>query len=184
MYEPISVLIGLRGIVPLKMDRFHGLPEPKNDDGYRKQAEYKVYRTEDGWVAIPTDAIAACMRMASSEVGARKDSKRNRQTIRAGVFFDEEFLPIQNADGKKRKAPDGYAQDLITRGTGDKVTRVQTYRPVIGKGWYVEGIMNLYGLQPEFARQCLDLGGVRWALLSHRPKFGRFFVEKFEVVKT
>jgi hypothetical protein len=32
----------LEGIAPLKMDRYHGLPDPKNAEGYKKQAIEKL----------------------------------------------------------------------------------------------------------------------------------------------
>jgi hypothetical protein len=163
------------------MDRYHGEPDPKTTDGYQKQAEQKAYRDAEGFIAMPANAIKACMRYASSELGAKKDSKKNRQTVAAGVFFQDEFFPIET-EGKKIKKHDGLAQDLVTRGKGDKVTRVQTYRPLIRK-WVVKGEMYLFGLQANFAKQCLELGGLRFGLLGHRPEFGRFVVTTFEVKK-
>ncbi len=173
----IKVQFELESLVPLKMDRFHGLPEPKSSDGYLKQAEEHCYRDEDGYLAIPSDAIKACMKNASSELGKKMDGKRNRQTIMAGVMFDKLFHSIG------RKNHDGINSKPVTRGKGDKVTRVPSYRPIINK-WAISGTMILMGVPEAFARECLELGGVRYGLLSHRPEFGRYLVKKFEVIKS
>ena len=172
----VKVQIELESIVPLKMDRFHGLPDPKTPEGYQKQAEEKCYRDESGNLAIPTDSIKACMRLASSELGKKMDGKRNRQTISAGVMFDKAYLSL----GKAKH--DGIVANPVTRGKGDKVTRVITYRPIVNN-WKTTGTILLMDVQPSFAKQCLELGGVRYGLLSHRPEFGRFQVKKFQVVE-
>jgi hypothetical protein len=39
-----KVNIEIEGIVPLKMDRFHNLPDPKTPEEYFKQAQEKCYR--------------------------------------------------------------------------------------------------------------------------------------------
>jgi hypothetical protein len=175
MQETTTVKFEIEGIVPLKMDRFaFGLPDAKTPEEYQKQAEEKCYRDEKGDLAIPTDALKAIMRLASSDLGKKMEGKKNRQLIASGVFFADTMLSIG------RKNHDGIAQDVVTRkGTGDKVTRVVSYRPLI-KGWKVSGTMQLYGVNPQFAQQCLELGGQRYGLLGHRPSFGRFIVKKFE----
>lgn len=172
-----EVLFELEGIVPLKMDRYHGLPDPKTKDGYIKQAEEKCYRNDDGELVIPANAVKAVMRLASSDLGKKMEAKKNRQLIASGVFFEEENFSLG------RKNHDGLILDLVTRkGIGDKVTRVITYRPIVKK-WKISGKMFLMDIQLQFARQCLDLGGLRYGLLGHRPEFGRYNVNKFEAVE-
>ncbi len=166
----------IEGIAPLKMDRFHGLPDPKTPEGYRKQAEEKCYRDEEGNLAIPASALKACMRLASSELGKKTDAKKNRQAIAAGVFFKETMFSL----GKKEH--DGIVEDLVTRGKGDKVTRVITYRPHI-KEWKIGGRMYVMGIPVQFVKQAFELGGIKYGLLGHRPEFGRFIIKKFEVIE-
>lgn len=172
----VKVHFELESLVPMKMDRFHGLPDPKTPEGYAKQAEEKCYRDEKGDLAIPADAIKACMRLASSELGKKMEGKKNRQTISAGVMFPDAFISL----GKSKH--DGIVGNPVTRGKGDKVTRVISYRPIINK-WKVSGTMLLMDVPVGFAKQCLELGGVRYGVLSHRPEFGRFTVNEFEVIK-
>lgn len=171
-----EVLFELQSAVPLKMDRYHGLPDPKTPEGYMKQAEEKCYRDADGNLAIPTDAVKACMRLASSELGKKMEGKKNRQTIAAGVMF----MGVSLSLGKKTH--DGIDAKPVTRGKGDKVTRVISYRPIINN-WKATGTMEIMEIPVAFAKQCLELGGLRYGLLSHRPEYGRFFVTKFEVIK-
>lgn len=166
----------LTSICPLKMDRWVDEPAPKNEEGYKKLAEKKVYLNSKNYISIPTNAIKASMRLASSEIGKKLDAKKNRQTIQSAVFFDEEFLSL----GKKK--PDMITKDIVTRGMGDKVTRVATYRPLI-KSWKVKGKINLFGVPEDFAKDCLELAGFRFGLLSHRPEFGRFTLSKWRKLK-
>ena len=166
----------IEGIAPLKMDRYHGLPDPKTPDGYQKQAEEKCYRDEAGYLAMPSNAIKAVIRYASSDLGKKMEGKKNRQTIQSSVFISPAMLSL----GTKKH--DGLIADLVTRGKGDKVTRVISYRPLINK-WKVSGTMNVLSVPPNFIKQCLELGGIRYGLLGHRPEFGRFVITKFEVEK-
>jgi hypothetical protein len=177
MENIIKVLFGMKGVAPMKQDKWHGLPDPKTTEGYKKQAMDKIYRDEKKQISIPTNAIKACMRYASSELGKKMDGKKNRQMVQAGIFFEDLFLPI----GKKN--PDYISEDVVTRkGTGDKVTRVVSFRPTFND-WKCKGKMNLVGIPLSFAKLALELGGVKYGLLGHRPEFGRFIVTKFEEVK-
>jgi len=160
----------------LKMDKWIDGIQPKNPAGYKKQAEEKVYRDNKKNISIPAVAIKACMRLASSEVGKKMQAKKNRQTISSAVFIEPSMLPLN------KKKYDYIVEDVVTRGNGSKVTRVKTYRPFVN-GWVVKGVINSFGVPIEFIRECLELGGMRYGLLSHRPEFGRFIITKFQEVK-
>ena len=75
---------------------------------------------------------------------------------------------------------DEIARDVVSRGQGVKLTRVAVYRPLV-KNWKVSGEMQTYGVPFDFVKEALELAGMRFGLLSHRPEFGRFMVNKFEV---
>jgi hypothetical protein len=168
----------IEGISDMKMDAWIDGVQPKNDEGYKKQAELKVYLDDKGNLAIPASALKASIKLASSEIGKKMEAKKNRQTIQSAVFIEPAMLSL----GKKKH--DGIVRDIVTRkGTGDKVTRVSTYRPLIKKGWKVTGTINAFGVPKEFIQECLDLAGLRFGLLSHRPEFGRYQVNKFVETK-
>lgn len=170
----VKYKVELEGISALKMDKWVDGMQPKNEEGYKKLAEQKVYRDGDGNISIPASAIKASMKLASSEIGKKMEAKKNRQTIQSALFIEPEQISL----GKKTH--DGIVEDIVTRkGTGDKVTRVKTFRPIINKGWKVTFEINSFGVPKEFIEECLDLAGLRFGLLSHRPEFGRFQVNKF-----
>jgi hypothetical protein len=171
-----TVKVSIEGICPLKMDRFVEENNSKTKEEYKAAAENKCYRTEKGELAIPSNAIKAVIRAASSELGKKMEGKKNRQMIAAGVFPKETMISL----GKTKH--DGICEDLVTRpGTGDKVTRVITYRPII-KEWEASFELNLIGVEASFVKQALELGGLKYGLLGHRPEFGRFMVTKFKEV--
>jgi len=169
--------IEIEGISGMKFDRWTDEQQPKNEDGYRKQAELKVYKDSKGFISIPAGAIKGAMRLASSEIGKRMEAKKNRQTIKSAVFVEPDMISL----GTKKH--DGIMEDVVTRGQGDKVTRVKTFRPLIKKGWKVTFEINTFGVPKEFIQECLDVAGLRFGLLSHRPEFGRFQVNKFLEMK-
>lgn len=159
---------------PLKMDKWIDEQQPKNEEGYKKLAEKKVYTDSKGRLIIPAVAVKAVMKYASSEVGKKMEAKKNRQTIMSAVFIEQD-LPLETKDKIE------IVRDIVTRGQGAKVTRVPSYRPLI-KSWTAKGKMTLYGVPEDFVKECLELGGLRYGLLSHRPEFGRFVVKKWKVV--
>jgi len=165
--------VELEGISEMKMDNWVDGQQPKNEEGYKKLAELKVYRDEKENISIPASAVKAAMKYASSEIGKKMEAKKNRQTIMSAIFIEPAMISL----GKKDH--DGIVRDIVTRGQGSKVTRVPTYRPLIKKGWKITFEINAFGVPKEFIKECLDLAGLRYGLLSHRPEFGRFQVNKF-----
>lgn len=166
----------LESLSPLKMDRWLDEAQPKSLEGYKKQAELKVYTNEKGEICIPANSIKAAMRLASSEIGKKMEAKKNRQTVSASVFLEDTMYPI----GKKK--PDMICEDVVTRGVGDKVTRVKTFRPLI-RNWKVKIKILSYGVTKDFIEQSLTLAGLRFGILSHRPEYGRFIVKSFKEIK-
>lgn len=173
MTKTVEVEFEIQGVSPLKMDKWIEGQQPKNDEGYREQAKEKVYRNGKGIIVIPANSVKACMRLASSEVGKKMEAKRNRQTIQSAVF-------IENDLSLERKDYDEIVKDIVTRKIGKQDTRIAVYRPLI-KNWKAKGTINLFSVPIEFVRECLELGGLRYGLLSHRPDFGRFVITKFKV---
>lgn len=168
----------IEGISDMKMDAWIDGVQPKNDEGYQKQAELKVYRDDNGNLCVPSSALKAAIKLASSEIGKKMEAKKNRQTVQSAIFIEPTMLNLN------KKTHDGIVRDIVTRkGTGDKVTRVPTYRPLIKSGWKVKGVINAFGVPKEFIEECMELGGLRFGLLSHRPEFGRYQVNKFVEIK-
>jgi hypothetical protein len=159
----------LKSLSPLKMDRWVEGKQPKNEKEYMEQAKEKVYKNSKG-LFIPASAVEACMRNAIGDVCPNKKTKAYRQVIQSCLHVEPTELLIGN------KVYDEIVKDVVTRGKGEKVTRVVTFRPLI-KEWKIKGIINYLDV-PELSGQtiknCLEIAGYKYGLLSHRPKFGRF----------
>ena len=90
------------------------------------------------------------------------------------VFFKDDLdLGIKDYDG--------IVMDIVTRTKGKQQTRVPTYRPLI-KSWKAKGTLQIIegdGLTDEFLKQAIQLAGLKYGLLSNRPDFGRFKLNKW-----
>ena len=168
----------IEGIAPLLMDQWIDEAQPKNEEGYKKQAELKAYRDEKGFLCIPSTVLKACIREAAGEVGKKMETKKNKQTIRSAIFLEPNNLLINNKQNKH----DGIVRHIVTRKQSTQATRIATYRPIINK-WKIQGTINSFGVPKDFIKECIELGGFRYGLCGFRPEFGRFKLNKFEVVK-
>lgn len=165
--ESSRVVIKLRSITPILFDRYTSISD-NNDTEAQKNAIHKLYLNDDGIISIPANALKACIREASSGIGKKTESKTRRNSIRAGLFFDTEMIPLGP------KAPDGIHAEIVTRkGTGGKVTRVVSYRPFL-KSWECEIGASLYGVTTANLKQYVEAAGLLQGLLGHRPEWGRF----------
>jgi len=172
-----KIEVKIEGVCPILVDRFHGEKSTaKTEEDYEREAEHKLYKDNKGNMGIPSSFFKACIREASSELGMKREGKKNRQMIRAGVFFDGEIIPLN------KKNYDLMRKDIVTRGKGDKVTRVSTFRPQFNE-WNVTFTINLVGVQPEFIIQALELGGLKYGVGGYRPEFGRFIVKSWRLIK-
>ena len=120
----------IESMVGLKMDNMENIifkAQPKTDEGYKKQAPFKVYRNEKGNLIIPKKSIKACLREGCKDLVGKLKGKAIEQTIKAFVFFKDDLdLGIKDYDG--------IVMDIVTRTKGKQQTRVPTYRPLI-KSW-------------------------------------------------
>jgi len=172
--EKTVIEIELKSICPVLFDRFTELPQPTTREGWKEQSIEKLYLNEDKEICIPANWIKAAMREASSELGKRTMAKKNRQLVRACVFF-EPFLFSLGI-----KEPDIIHEEPVKRGQGSKLTTVVTFRPLIYE-WSYKGIITLFGVSEDFARNALQLAGFKYGIGSYRPEYGRFILEKFDL---
>jgi len=167
--EISKVHFKIRGICTILFDRNTG-EVPGSDEDAKKQAPHKIYTNAEGDICIPADMVKASARSACREIGKKMESKKREQAFRAGVFFDKEMYSLG------RKDTDGLHAEMVTRkGTGNKVTRVCSYRPFV-REWEIEGNALLYAVSQQLFLESLTLAGFKFGLGSHRPEFGRFEV--------
>lgn len=176
--EVTKVSWKIRGICTALFDRNTG-EVPGSDEDAKKQAPAKVYRNSAGEISVPADMLKASVRNAAKEIGKKMESRKREQAIRAGVFFDKESYSLGFKDF------DGLHAEMVTRkGTGNKVTRVMSYRPYIKEGWEIEGTVLLYGVSAMLFKESIELAGFKYGIGSHRPEFGRFEVVECGEVTT
>ena len=174
--EVTKVKMVLESVAPVLYDRFSGINDA-NDEEARKNAVHKLYVDNEGWLMIPVDWLKAAIREASSAIGKKTESKKRRQAIRAGLFFDGEGFRLQ----PEKKEPDLIYAKPVKRGQGAKQTTVVSYRPCVTE-WRIDGAATLFGLTPDFVRQCVERAGLVQGVGGYRPEFGRFRVVSFEEV--
>lgn len=173
----------LESLCPMKMDRWVGEEygkKPSTKEDYIKQAELKVYTNGDG-LYLPCGALEAALRHAAYYMAPKNTKTRVKDDVYAFVNVHPQELPLG------QDTHDGIVEDVVTRVTGagkdNKVTRVTTYRPIVKK-WKVKGKLTYIeegSLTPKFLKDTMIMAGVRFGLLSHRPKFGKFVITKWKV---
>ncbi len=174
--EITKIKFELESVAPILFDRYSGIND-QNDEEAKKNAIHKLYLNPEGIICIPSACLKASIRCAASEIGKKLESKKRRQAVRAGLFFDDEFIVAL----PEKKEPDGTHAEIVSRQTGSKITRVVGYRPFL-KDWKLSTTATLYALTSEFLRQAIELAGFKFALCGHRPEYGRFILTNLEVV--
>jgi len=181
----------IEGICAMKMDR-HLFPdevekEPKTQEEYKEQAKMKVYRNKKGQLVIKAEALEASLRHSAYYIAPNNKKTRYKDDVYSAVHIEPRELVLTRDNGKKDapiKKYDEMAQDYVKREHGKQTTSVVTYRPLIKEGWKVKFKINyltLGDLTPKFLEDALTVAGLRFGLLGHRPKFGRFKVNDFGV---
>jgi len=183
MESTVNIQFKLKGICPILFDRFHGLPQPKSDDAWQKQAIEKLYLNEKNEICIPANAIKKCLVLSCYDLATKKDAKNKVATdVRVGLFFDEDLISIH----RTKEQIDSIQSDIAKRpgSKGGVWVRIAIFRPRINE-WSIESTMIIYldMLDPLTVKNGLTYGGIRRGLLGYRPEYGRFIVEKFEVIK-
>lgn len=172
--------------VPLVMDKYDTSVKINlnpTEEQIIKYVEQKVYRNEDGEIALPTNALKGILKQMCPYIGGKMESKRNTVAIKAGVFFDSIFWVLKKQNNNSVfKTYDEYGTWVVTSTTGKTQTRQPTWRPVF-KDWKANGIVTILGIDPLTVKDMLTQGGLMFALLSMRPDYGRFILTKFEEKK-
>jgi len=175
MYKKIEV--ELTGTSPLLMNRLSLESLQKKSRKVMKNydpvedAEYAAYKTEDGDLYLPMEAVFSMMIYAA---GAHKIGRRSMKSYLAGgVRVEPEQILLE---------PNEYEVDL--RAVVIQRARVVRARPKI-RNWKAAFTL-IYDddiLTPEPLREILDDAGKRVGLLDFRPQrngwFGTFSVTKF-----
>lgn len=184
-----KVLVEIEGIAPVIFNRFFD-PEALDQEGKRKKTkkEYqdevplKVYRDKwpNGYLGLPAMNIKKCMIEGCKSATIKIGRKSAAPYLRATVFFELDFVLF---------IPKTKKYDGVHECTGRRPPRtgamVNIKRPYLDVGWKMQFTLVLYDerISPATAKDSLVEGGLMCAIGDHRPEYGRFKVNKFEVAK-
>lgn len=175
--------IEIQGIAPLLQNNIEGSMEQMTRKGKRRTGgvkddaeswKGKLYRIEDG-LGHPGAAIESALVKAGRDFKA--DKRRSMADIvKATCFVTEPYLTLV---GKTEP-------DLINRASvvnPHTKGRCFCYRPMFETGWkgsFSLQIADLEMVSVDRIKEILDHAGRRVGIGDWRPKFGRFFVTRFE----
>ena len=185
-----KVNVEIETVVPYKQDRFTDLAKERADKGKtskhdtweirQKQWEEKVYKDKKGCY-IPVchvyhsilNGLAAQPSFVSNKV------KLTRNTVKATIFIDDDKMYIS------KKNFDGL--DIFTTVNKNAIgsPRVTTAHPYFNPPLKIAFTISVVQdfLLPEILKEGIARAGLCFGIGAGRPKFGRFIVKKFEVVK-
>ena len=183
--EPYRVTVTLRGIAPILFHAWNneaveerskaakGSKAKKTDN-----VESYVYRTDRGTIGIKGDAIHAAIVAAGK---FRQDPRSPRKSM--SDLLKAAVIPLTLLGDTGAKTWD-YVDRSRVRVQQNAITRE---RPALREGWTVT--FELLVTVPEYVtppvlHELLTQAGRLCGLYDHRPTYGRFQVDHFEVLET
>jgi len=174
-----QVEVGITGVTPLLVNRFHeeaqesatsGIRTRKEHLGPKEDAELKLYRNEHSEPYFPSENLRQSMISAAAR---SKIGRRSAQSDAAAALYLEPYcLPILGEW-------EVDARPVVIRATGGRIVR---YRPIF-KDWSLRVRVNVdTDLLPlGLARKILDDAGNYVGIGDFRPQrkgpYGRFRVD-------
>lgn len=178
--------VEIEGVAPMLMHSPEVLKEEKQGRSSGKHdpetdARKALYTDNDGNIVVPSRAIEGAMREASKDfpMGGKGGKKSYKEYIMAGAMVDPNDVPLQSTNGLSPQ--DSWEIDLMP--VVIQKARIIRSRPRFDE-WKLEFEVQLLDpvLDPKIVEEILVAAGKYKGLLDHRPKFGRFKVNKFEAV--
>jgi len=178
MKEKINATIC--GISPLLQHRFDDTQSTTDAKKQGRQydaqtdAENALYKNEKGEVCQPSSHIENTMIKAATDFQlAGKGKKTYKDLVKGSVFIEPLLIPHKIQDWVIDK------QNVVIQRS-----RIVRARPRLDN-WELSFTINIIDerLTPSIAKQILEEAGQSRGIGDFRPRFGRFKVKKFEVVK-
>lgn len=168
----MKVKVKIVGTSSLLMHRFSGVKkDTKKDVQYTVEGDMAdgLYQDENGCYA-PSTWIEATLREAAKNF--KKGKGNQKTTILSSVFVEEEKIPL-----KEKYEP--YTTAVVVQRN-----RILKSRPKFDN-WSLEFTLNFDSerIDSSMLKNILVEAGAIKGIGTWRPKFGRFKVEKFDVVK-
>ena len=141
-----------------------------------EEALSKVYRNGDG-LYLPGDNLEACLFQGTKKAALKRGRASLAPFVQAAVFCEDREMSLG------AKEPDGI-HEVVGRRPPRTGGAVLIRRPILN-AWSVSGTFLVAddALDPGQLREALDAAGLVAGLCDWRPKYGRFRVADFEVVR-
>ena len=181
-----TIFIEIEGICPILFNNFFNSEtlnvqgsKKKTQTQYDDEVKHKVYRKiPKGLLGIPANNIKKSILLAVTSAGIKVGRRSAVDYFRATMFLDTDFVSL----GVKKW--DGVHQ-CVGRRPPVKGGGVLIKRPYLNTGWKCNFKLLLMDgrISPEMVKDALTEAGLIKGLCDHRPEYGRFKVNKFEVEK-
>jgi|SRR3990167_2859656 len=169
-----KVKVKVIGIAPLLMNRFHietnGKGRTKRVYDPKEEAEKKAYKTTEGKLFLPNTHFKASLVKASTDF-KMIGKKSYRDYIRSGIFIEEEQIILNQQNYEIHEEP-----VVIQR------NRVMSWRPKF-KEWSCEFTINIEDdmINSQILKEILESAGKYKGVGDHRPEYGRFKIDSYEI---
>jgi hypothetical protein len=198
----IRIKVKIKGVCPILQCR-HLTPEeeikitgidPTNPGKHKRptdemQFKMHVYK-ERGKFYQPSSQLEACMVSAANEYKV-KGNQGYSEYFKAGVIIEEEKIFHKNHQFVMSATPPKNPKVwymfacYVTNTMGKKKIQIWTIRPRVDE-WELEFTINVLldeKISVDIVRKVLEFAGGFKAIGAWRPKFGRFKVVSFKVIK-
>lgn len=174
-----TVRITIEGVVPLRMNRYvfdKKQPTKPTVEWLKEDALDRCYKDEKGFY-IPKAALRKVLLNGASKV---RHGRGRAKADMSAIFFPQEhgYLPKSS----KPIIPD--EPEIVRIPPGPKGARVPKYFAYFEK-WSVvyDAVITDDSMPIETIKDSIIAGGLYFGLLDGRPEYGRYVLDKFEVVK-
>lgn len=160
------------------MNKFNCTPEVKSGKKQKKvyipteEAKKKEYRNAKGQLFIPSTQFEATMQKAGADF-VMEGRKKYGQYLKGGIFIEQQEIPL---------LPQTY--DIFECPVVINRARVLSWRPKF-TDWSAEFTINVTDdmIDTNVLKEILTEAGMHKGVGDWRPKFGRFEVVDWKVIK-
>lgn len=181
--EPYEVEVTIRGVAPILFHAWNNeAVEEKSRAAKGSKAkktdnlESYVYRTDKGTLGIKSDALCGAIVAAGK---FRQDPRSPRKSM--SDLLKAAIIPVTVIADTGAKTWD-YIDRSRVKVQQNSITRE---RPALREGWTATFVLTVAVpeyVTPEVLHELLAQAGRLCGLCDHRPTYGRFQVDRFEVV--
>lgn len=181
-----SVMLQHRFPIPSYDEMSSGGTKHTGAKDYTSEWKESLYTTEKGEIYQPANHFELAMVKAATNfkvIGKR--GKSYKDLVSANVVIDPERIPFGIIAPEQLDTDADKPLYLDLRPVVIQRARVVRIRPAFKPGWELEFTINVLDdeLPANMLQDILVLAGKTVGVGDYRPKFGRFSVVKFEVVK-